>query len=99
MLLMNKDEVARSYFASGLWKHINDYYASLYGVIYRPNVTYDLPNKDYISEHIREIRSEIQMLGDVCEYSDELKEVAKQYLPLFLQEYPEYRDEKCLRIE
>lgn len=91
--------VAMTRFADGLYEYMDNYFRSLNGVIYKPKVTYDLPNSDYISEHWREIHLELMTRESVREYSDELKEVAKQYLLLFLQEYPEYKDEECLNIE
>lgn len=92
------ESVTMTRFADGLYGYIEDYFMSLNDIVYCPKITYELPNRDYISEHAREIQLEIMTRESVREYSDELKEVAKQYLPLFLQEYPEYKDEECLSI-
>lgn len=85
-------------FAGGLMAYIDDYYASTRNGIYKPDVNYTIPHDDYISEHSREIMDELRTLKKVCEYSDELKDVARQYLPIFIKENPDYKDENCLTL-
>lgn len=36
---------------------------------------------------------------NINDLSTELKELVSQYLPKFFSKYPEYKDEKCLKIE
>lgn len=85
-------------FAGGLMVYLDDYYASKRNGIYKPVVNYSIPHEDYISEHAEDIRNELRILKAVYEYSDELKDVAAQYLPLFIEEYPQYKDADCLRV-
>lgn len=87
-----------SLFSDGLYAYINDYYASKYGVLYKPNINYIIPNEDYISAHAKEIFDEIRWQKKPCEYSAELKEVAKDYLPRFFEKFPEYKNSECLKI-
>lgn len=78
------ESLAMVRFADRLYEYMDNYFMFLNGIIYKPNVTYNFPNKGYIAEHWRKIHLEIMTCGAICEYSDELKEVAKQYLSLFL---------------
>lgn len=100
---MNEDkrtiESIMDRFAGGLMVYIDDYYASTRNGIYKPVVDYVIPHDDYISEHSREIMDELRTLKPVREYSDELKDVARQYLPSFIKEYPHYKDADCLTLE
>ena len=41
---------------------------------------------------------DLRTLKPVREYSDELKDVARQYLPIFLKEYPRFKDADCLAL-
>lgn len=86
-------------FAGGLMTYIDDYYASKRNGIYKPVVDYTIPHDDYISKHGQEIMDELRTLKAVCEYSNELKDVARQYLPNFIKEYPYYKDADCLIFE
>ena len=86
-------------FVGRLMAYIDDYYASTRNGIYKPVVDYTIPHDEYISEHGREIMDELRSLKPLCEYSDELKDVAIQYLPLFFEEYPEYKNADCLVIK
>ena len=97
---MNEDKLTTDCimdnFAGGLMVYIDNYYASTRNGIYKPVVDYVIPHDDYISEHGREIMDELRTLKPVREYSDELKDVARQYLPIFLKEYPRFKDANCL---
>ena len=42
---------------------------------------------------------ELRLLKPVYEYSDELKDVAVQYLPLFVKEYPQYQNAECFNLD
>lgn len=97
---MSKDEQMVSCimdrFAGGLLSYMDDFYASTRNGLYKPIVNYSIPHADYISEHAREIQDELRTLKPVYEYSEYLKDVAVQYLPLFLEAYPQYKNAKCL---
>lgn len=99
---MNEDKLTidciMDNFAGGLMVYIDNYYASTRNGIYKPVVDYVIPHDDYISEHGREIMDELRTLKPVREYSDELKDVARQYLPIFLKEYPRFKDADCLTL-
>lgn len=86
-------------FAGGMVVYITNYFYSLRDGIYKPKVSYEIPNDEYISEHWRDILLELQSLKPICEYSDKLKIVAQQYLPIFLSDYPQYQDAECLKME
>lgn len=91
-------EVVMDRFAGGLISYISDYFASKNGTIYRPKVNYVIPNEDLLRENWKSICEKILYLIPVYDYPEEIKEVAKQYLPVFLSEFPEYADEKCLQV-
>ena len=94
------EDVVMSYFSSGIWEYIRDYFRSLSnGGIYKPEISYEIPNSDYISAHWEDFHLDVLNEKPVYEYSDELKEVAKQYLPVFFKEYPEWQEAECLKIE
>ena len=85
-------------FAGGLMKYITDAIYSKNGKIYKPKVDYSLPNEKYIINHWQEVSCDLRYLKPLREYSDELKEVARQYKKIFLEEYPQYVDATCLKI-
>lgn len=85
-------------FAGGLLCYIDTYFSSVNGVVYRPSINYTLPNADYISKNSDAIIMEIQSLKPIKDLSPELKGVACQYLSEFINEYPQYEKEECLKI-
>lgn len=99
---MNEDQLTinciMDRFVGGLMAYIDDYYASTRNGLYKPVVNYTIPHDDYISEHGREIMDELRSLKPVCDYSTELKDVARQYLPLFVKEHPQYKNAECLNL-
>lgn len=100
---MNEDNLTTNCimdrFASGLMAYIDEYYASTRNGIYKPVIDYSIPHDDYISAHSQEIMDELRSLKPVCKYSDELKDVAIQYLPLFTEKYPQYKKADCLMVK
>lgn len=94
-----KEEYVKGKFMDGIHEYICNYFQSKNGIIYKPKVDYSIPNAEYIAEHWQEIYNEICLQKSIYEFSDELKVVAKQYLPLFMAKYPECRDVECLKIE
>ena len=99
---MKKDELQTSVvmdrFAGGLLNYIDTYFLSLNGTIYRPIIDYSNPEADDIAKNWETILDQLQSLRPVRDYSPELKAVAKQYMPTFLKEYPEYEAEECLKL-
>lgn len=99
---MTEQEIARvctmDRFAGGLIAYLEDYFDSKYGVYHRPIIHYEIPNEDYFVENARDLLEEIRTLKPLRDYSLELKKIAQQYLPVFLQEYPHLKNEECLKL-
>lgn len=57
-----------------------------------------LPNAEYIEENWDEVVDKLISLTPPRKYPKELKEVAIQYMPLFLEDCPYYKEAKCLRF-
>lgn len=99
---MKKEELQTSVvmdrFAGGLLNYIDTYFLSINGTIYRPIIDYSIPEPDYIAENWEMILDQLQSLMPARDYSPELKAVAKQYMPTFLKEYPDYEAEECLKL-
>ncbi|WP_418967895.1 hypothetical protein [Catenibacterium sp.] len=58
---------------------------------------YSLPNAEYIEENWNEVVDKLISLTPPRKYPKELKEVAIQYMPLFLEDCPYYKEAKCLK--
>lgn len=85
-------------FVGWVIRYVEDYFASLNGKIYRPNIDYCIPHEDYVTEHWKELCEELRTLKPVFEYSVSLKKMIKLYLLLFFRDYPELKEEKCLKL-
>ena len=59
-------------------------------------VDYEIENFDSLEE---DWYSQLLNLDCISEYHEGLKKVAIQYLPIFLNEYPEYKNAECLKVE
>lgn len=99
MNLKVNEEYIKSKFMDGIYEYISNYFQSKNGIIYKPKVDYMIPNEEYIAKHWKEIHNEICLQKPICEFSDELKAVAKQYLPIFIATHPECKDAQCLEIK
>lgn len=86
----------RDKFAGGLMAYMDDYFLSKYCIIYKPKVDYSIPNEEFIRKNWGEICDELRTLKPIHEYSKELDEVAMAYLPIFLKECPQYKNEQWL---
>lgn len=89
----------KSKFMDGLYEYICNFFQSKNGVIYRPKADYIIPNEDYVIEHWTEIHEEICLQKPLYEFSEELKVIAVQYLPVFLSEHPECQGAECLKTK
>lgn len=96
---MTEEEIARmctmDRFAGGLIAYVQDYFRGrdVYGKL----IDYEIPNADYFSENARALLEEIRTLKPIREYTPKLKEIAIQYLPIFLEEYPRLAKKDCLK--
>lgn len=85
-------------FAGGLLDYIETYFHSINGTLYKPVINYTLPDPDYVRDNWNSVLEQIQSLKPIKEYTPELKAIAAQYLLLFFDDFPDYRDEECLKL-
>ena len=80
-----------------MYRYIADYEDQ--GTLLHPEkVDYEIPNFEKIMESYWNIRMELISVQSVKEFSDLLKEVAKQYMPIFMSENSRYKDLECLKF-
>ncbi len=100
--MMGEEEIHRDVvmdrFAGGLLYHIQTYFTSINGILYRPVIDYTLPDPDYVRDNWDSVLEQIQSLKPVKEYTPGLKAIAEQYLPMFFEDFPDYEDEECLKL-
>lgn len=92
------EECIMSRFAGGLKNYITNYFNVLGGFFPKEKANYSLPNAEYIEENWNEVVDKLISLTPPRKYPKELKEVAIQYMPLFLEDCPYYKEAKCLRF-
>ncbi len=86
-------------FIGELIPYITDYFASKSSGIYHPKVNYTIPNEEYIVDNWEDICEKLRSLIPLYEYRNEIKEVAVQFLSVFLEKYPQYKTAECLQIK
>lgn len=77
---MTKEEAYWGKFSAGLYGYISDYYNRFIKTDYQVNLTMSLG----------EVQQELMTVKSIDELSAELKKVAIQFRPKFLNEYPGY---------
>lgn len=89
-----------SWFNGGMLHYIEMYILSLDKKLIDLHLDYTIPQSsmDYLAENGEKVLKQIQTCKSVKEYSPELKEIAKQYLPIFLQENPNLKEEECFKF-
>ncbi len=92
------EDAIMSYFAGGLMNYIKNYFNALGGFFPKEKANYSMPNEEYIEENWDEIYDCLVSLTPPRKYPKELKEVAIQYIPLFLEDCPYYKEAECLKF-
>lgn len=87
-----------SRFVGGLLNYITNYYNVLEGFLPKEKANYSIPNEEYIEKNWNEIVDKLISLTPPRKYPKELQEVAIQYMPLFLDDFPYYKEAKCLNF-
>lgn len=82
-------------FAGCLIAYITDYFQGC--DVHGNKIDYEIPHADYFLENARDLLAEIRTLKPIREYTPKLKEIAIQYLPMFLEEFPRLAKKDCLK--